>query len=91
MIRKPTKPIIMATKKRPFQALASTEAYKLSPKDLRHVIPRAPTKVVNSDKGVEIGTQASALTTVRRTVTTKTTYEENGRNVEIIEVVEQVL
>ncbi|CAG2251941.1 unnamed protein product [Mytilus edulis] len=67
------------------------EAYKLSPKDLRHVIPRAPTKVVNSDKGVEIGTQASALTTVRRTVTTKTTYEENGRNVEIIEVVEQVL
>ncbi|VDI48462.1 Hypothetical predicted protein [Mytilus galloprovincialis] len=70
---------------------AGRKAYKLSPKDLRHVIPRAPTKVVNSDKGVEIGTQASALTTVRRTVTTKTTYEENGRNVEIIEVVEQVL
>ncbi|XP_052079912.1 uncharacterized protein LOC127718022 [Mytilus californianus] len=48
---------------------------------------KAPTKVVSSDirKRVETGTQASALTTVKRTVTTKTTYEENGRQVEIIE------
>ncbi|XP_071142595.1 uncharacterized protein [Mytilus edulis] len=46
IIRKPTKPIIMATKKRPFHGLSSTEANKLSPKDLRHVIPRALQKLL---------------------------------------------
>lgn len=48
MIKKPTKPNIIATKKRPFQAVTSTETNDLSPQDLRH-IPRAPTKIVCSD------------------------------------------
>lgn len=54
---------------------------------------KSPTKVISSDlrKSVETGTQATSLTTVRGTVTTKTIFEENGRQVEIIEVVEPTI